>query len=176
MVRVGDILELPLKDGYKAYGQYISKSKMGPLIQIFDLILKDEPFSIEMVKTAKPLFPPIITGLTAAVREKLFIVVGKMPVIGFQHPVFVSCYWNQTTGKAHKWFFWDGEKYSTIGSKLPRKYRNLEYLAVWSPYHVIERIETGEYPFPYGDLIRHNKFTPRQKGSLKIIDKKNRPF
>ena len=36
--KVGDIFEIPLSNREKAYGQYLHYSKMGPLIQVFDLI------------------------------------------------------------------------------------------------------------------------------------------
>jgi hypothetical protein len=35
---------------------------------------------------------------------------------------------------------------------------------VWSPADIVERIETGQVPFPYGDLIRANAFAPRREG------------
>jgi hypothetical protein len=48
-----------------------------------------------------------------------------MPVQGFVYPKFISPFWDDKTGKARKWF----------------------------PYNVVYRIETGEYPYLYGNLI-----------------------
>lgn len=162
MIKIGDIFEIPLKDSKKTYGQYIYKDiKQGPIIQVFDLIINEDiPLNISDLIFAKPLFPPIITGLQAAIRVGLWHVIGKMDVKNFTYPKFVSAYYNEKTGEAYKWFVWDGEKYDQIGSKLPNELKNLEYLIVWSPYDVIYRIETGHYPFPYGDLIMNNKFIP----------------
>jgi hypothetical protein len=36
----------------------------------------------------------------------------------------------------------------------------LEFLSVWSPYDVAERIETGKGLFPNSELILNNQFTP----------------
>jgi len=41
---------------------------MGPIIQVFDLISAGD-VAIEEVISSKPLFPPVITGLYAAIKE-----------------------------------------------------------------------------------------------------------
>lgn len=56
---------------------------------------------------------------------------------------------------------WDGEKEIKIGKELPDEYKTLEFLVVWNPPNVTQRIETGEIPFPFGELIRDNEFTPK---------------
>jgi hypothetical protein len=80
-------------------------------------------------------------------------------------PNFVSAYYDEKTGEAYQWFVWDGENYSRVGSRLPDELKKLEYLVVWHPYNIPERIETGVYPYPYGDLIKNNKFVPLKKSS-----------
>jgi hypothetical protein len=166
-VRVGDVFEIPLSDGRRAYGHYVFRdSRMGPLIQVYDLIVEGDREShqvLDQLGHAKPSFPPVITGVYAAVRTGLWKVIGRLPVEKFEYPSFVENNYDEKTGEARTWFLWNGEKYVRIGLELPGQYRNLEFLVVWSPYDVAKRIETGEYPYPYGDLIRYNKFTPRQK-------------
>ena len=134
---------------------------MGHLFQVYDLITEGI-VQIDQLKEAKPLFPPVIVGLRAALRLGLWTIVGWMPVDEFVYPNFVSTLYDQKTGKARIWFLWDGERYIRIGDKLPEKYKKLEYSIVWSPYDVVKRIETGEYPFPYRELIQNNEFTPKQ--------------
>jgi hypothetical protein len=158
--KVGDIIEIPLSNGKKAYAQYLHKSKMGPIIIVFGLI-PDGNIDLDKVILSKPLFPPVITGLNAAINSGLWIIVGNGPVNNFVHPKFVSTLYDQFTGKARVWFLWDGQRDIRIGAVLPREYKELEFLVVWNPKNVIDRIETGEIPFPYGDLIKYNKFTPR---------------
>ena len=43
---------------------------------------------------------------------------------------------------------------------MPAEYKKLEFLVVWDPKNVVDRIETGKTPFPYSDLIENNEFTP----------------
>jgi hypothetical protein len=161
MVKIGDIFEIPLRNGSRTYAQYVYKdNKQGPLIQVFDLVTRDNLEDLDKIIEATPLFPPVITGVYAAIRVDMWHVIGNRPVNGFVYPKFVSSYYNEKSGIAYKWFLWDGNQYSFIGDRLPNEFKNLEYLVVWSPYDIVDRILTGKYPFPYGDLIKYNKFTP----------------
>ncbi|MCD4754139.1 MAG: immunity 26/phosphotriesterase HocA family protein [Anaerolineaceae bacterium] len=161
MIKIGDVFEIPLKGERKAYGQYVFKDKnQGPLVQIFDIIGEDTIPNLDDIRKAKPLFPPVITGINAAIRTGMWHIIGRLPIEDFVYPKFVSAHYDEKTGEAYCWFLWDGKQYSRIGIKLPKKYKHLEYLGGWSPYDVVDRIETGKYPYPYGDLIKHNKFIP----------------
>jgi len=150
-IRVGDVFEIPLSDGRKAYGQYVFKDKkMGPLIQVFDLITAGEvqlDQVLEQLKRANPLFPPVITGLFAAVRTGLWKVIGQVPVGEFIYPRFVSTMHDEEYQAVSFWYLWDGEKSVRLGRKLPRKYRQLEFLVGWDPHDISHRIETGENPY-----------------------------
>jgi hypothetical protein len=135
---------------------------MGPIIQVFDLF-SDSKIRAQEFETAQPLFPPIFTGLFAAIRTGLWSIVGKSGIKDFVYPNFVSTLYDQKTGKARTWFLWDGNKSIPLGLQLPDEYKKLEYLVVWSPYDVVKRIETGEYLYPYRELIMNNEFVPRQQ-------------
>ena len=160
MIKIGDVFEIPLSDDRLAYGQYVYKDKMGPIIQVFDLI-SEKKIRIDQFDKYKPLFPPIITGLFAAIRANIWTVIGRKEVEDFVYPNFVSAYYDEKTGKANTWFLWNGEKFITIGSKLQDNYKKLEYLVGWNPSDVVNRIETGEYIFPFRELILNNEFTPK---------------
>ncbi|MHC1783528.1 MAG: Imm26 family immunity protein [Anaerolineaceae bacterium] len=163
MIKVGDVFVIPLSDGRMAYGQYVFKDiKNGPLISVFAKVTENVINDMKELVNTVPLFPPVITGLNAAIRSGMWQKIGKLPVNNFVYPEFVSSYWNDRTGEANSWFIWDGAVYTKIGPILPEELKNLEYLVVWSPFDIMFRIETGEYPYPYGDLIRCNKFTPRR--------------
>jgi hypothetical protein len=163
MVKVGDLFEIPLSDSRKAVGHFVFKdNKNGPFIQIFDYIVDNEKWNIQDAIKSKYLFSPVITGLNAAIRVGLWHIIGRKPVINFTYPKFISSHWNDKTGEVKNWFLWDGDKFIKLGPTLPDEYKILEYMVVWSPYDVIFRVETGIIPFPYGDMIKNNKFTPRQ--------------
>jgi hypothetical protein len=77
MTKIGNIFEIPLKGERKSYGQFVYKDmKQGPLIQVYDLIMKKEiSLNIDDLYDVKPLFPPVITGLGAAIRSGLWRVL-----------------------------------------------------------------------------------------------------
>jgi len=154
-VRVGDVFQIPLSDGRMAYGQYVFRDKRnGPIIRVFDFITEDEMEFNEIrerLANAKLLFPPVITGVFAAVRTGLWKVIGRMPVDDFEYPNFVSVF-HEGYKPLGYWFLITKENDIRIGRHLPEKYKNLEFLAVWSPYDIVHRIETGENP--YAEMIR----------------------
>jgi hypothetical protein len=170
--KVGDLFEIPLSDGRNAYGQYLHYSKMGPIIQVFDLIT-DREVTVEQIVSSKPLFPPVITGLYAAVKEGYWKITGYQPISNFIHPKFVSTLYDQQTGMARIWFLWDGERDIRIGPELRPEYKSLEFLVVWNPQDVVNRIETGKIPFPYAELIQNNKFTPRNVSPTNLPKRKD---
>ncbi len=160
---VGDIVRIPLTHGRWGYCQFVhADPKFGPLIQVFDLIT-DAPISApEEVASAQPLFPPVITGLFAAVSRGGWTVIGQLPVKDFKYHGFVSTFYDQNSGRAAIWFLWDGSDSIRLGDRIPPQHRGKEYLVVWDPSDVAARIETGEYPFPYGDLLKYGYFVPRR--------------
>lgn len=161
MVKVGDLFKITLSNGRCAIGHYVFRDKNnGPFIQVFNYIADKEDLNLEKAIQSEYMFPPVITGLGAAIKAGLWQIVGKKKVDNFVYPKFISTFWNDKTGEITNWFLYDGSSYERLGSILPVEYKNLEYLVVWSPYDIIDRIETGEVPFPYGDMIKNNRFTP----------------
>lgn len=166
-IKIGDLFEIPLADGRKALGHYVYyDSKNGPFIQVFDYITEDAHVNITEAINKPYLFPPVITGLNAAIRTGLWRVIGKKPVTDFIHPMFISSFWDHKTGEVINWFLYDGTNYIKLGPTLPVEYKGLEQLVVWSPYDIIERIETGKITFPFDELVENNKFTPRVNNSF----------
>ncbi|MBE7529110.1 MAG: immunity 26/phosphotriesterase HocA family protein [Ardenticatenaceae bacterium] len=146
-IQLGDVLEIPLSDGRKAYGQYVFKDKMGPLVQVFDLITKDN-IELEQIKNAKLLFPPVFTGLFAAVRGGVWKVIGRIPIEEFKYPGFISVYVGPSN-QVGTWYLWDGKQSIPIGHKLPKEFKQLEQMIVWDPNNLAHRIETGVNPYDY---------------------------
>jgi hypothetical protein len=148
-VRVGDVFEIPLPDGRKAYGQYVYRDeRKGTLIQVFDLVVQHEA-SLEEISNAGPLFPPVFTGLFAAIRTGLWRIVGHVEVEEFVYPEFISPLYDSKIGRVRRWYLWDGENYHDLGRQLPHELRNLEQLVVWDPNDVVHRVATGENPLDF---------------------------
>lgn len=154
-LRPGDVFEIPLSDGRKAYGQYAFKDKMGPIVLIFqNLTQPDEEPEIEELDPKKLLFPPVFTGLNAAIKANLWKVIVHRPIEKFEYPGFVSAHYNHEVGRYGNWYLWNGEEYRLLGQDLPEKYRSLERLVIWDPMDIVERIESGDNPYEYP---RHGK-------------------
>lgn len=103
---------------------------MGPIIRVFDLISKEQQIDLNSLLERKLLFPPIITGLFAAIRTGLWKKVGKLPVANFTHPMFILSRWNDRTGEVLYWSLWDGINFIDMGKYLPEEYKDLEFLTV----------------------------------------------
>lgn len=129
------------------------------MIRVFRRI-ESEPGRPWEQDVAPYMFGPVITGLLAAVRTGMWRVVGHIPIRDWVYVPFVSATWDTRTGLANRWYLWNGEEYQELGSRLPDHLKSLEFLVVWDPHDIVERIETGEYPYPYGELIKENRFTP----------------
>jgi hypothetical protein len=162
MIKVGDVFEIPLSDGRKAFGQYVYKSKLGSIIKIFDCIIgKEKHVNLCDIANTDSLFPPVITGLFAAIRTGLWQKIGKLPVGDYSATQFISSWWDGKTGEVYHWSLWDGSKFIRLGKILPEEYKNLEYCVVWNPSDIVWRIENFEIPYPYGDMIKYGKLIPR---------------
>jgi len=149
-IRFGDIFEIPLSDGRKAYGQYLFRDeRMGPLIRVFDLFIGEEVRSdqlLDRLRNARSLFPPVITGLPAAISTGFWKVIVHMPVGEFTYPGFISAM-HEGYEQRGPWHLWNGEKYTQLGRSLPEEYKQLEFLVVWDPHDIPHRIETGQNPY-----------------------------
>lgn len=146
--KIGDVFEIPLSDGRKAYGQYVRADKdNGPMIRVFDLITRDD-VKIDELISSPTMFPPIIVGLKAAIRTGLWTIIGHSPIKYFESPNFISAMYDSINDRVGIWYLWDGieSKSVPIGYKLSEEYRELEQLVVWAAEDVVERIETGINP------------------------------
>lgn len=161
-LKLGDIFEIPLSGNRKTYGQYIFMDKRyGPLVRIFNYIVKlsDVP-KIEKIIQAPLLFPPIIMGIHATIREGIWKVVGNIKMTDFTYPGFLHPNWDPTTGHASRWSLWNGETTIDLGEKVPGHYKEKECIAVYSYDLVVKRIETGHVTFKH--LIDTNYYHPDQ--------------
>lgn len=86
--------------------------------------------------------------------------IGHRPVENFSYPCFLSTFYNQTTGEAGIWYLIDENGSYYIRPELPEEFKGFEFEVALHPKHLIERIETGMIAFPYGNLIKYNRFVP----------------
>ena len=120
----------------------------GQIVRIFDLVTTNAISIGELVR--RPLlFPPIVTGIKAAIKSGQWTVIGNIPVDDFEYPYFISAMYDGVRKKMGLWYLWDGNKYTPIDYKLPKEYKKFEQLVVWAPGDVEKRIETGVNPIDY---------------------------
>lgn len=156
--KVGDILEINLSTGKKAFGQYIYRDPIrGSLLQVFDYFGKNgQSIVLESVTASKPLFPPIFTTILGGLKQKTWKVVGNTSIVNFTYPSFISTITHNDTLEATNWYLRNDKLITDLGKMLPDKYKNLEFDAIYSPDLVVKRIETGINI--YEKLIKTNKY------------------
>lgn len=144
--QVGDVYQIPLPDGRYAYAQYLQwNEQMGCLIKVFDRITDRELKSVEALRSAGELFPPVFAGLKGALKARRWLRVGTLPVPAFEFPRF-RCTSATKPGTYENWWLWEGGQQRFIG-KLPAELRSLEVEVAWG-YEMLEnRIATGKNLF-----------------------------
>lgn len=161
-MRVSDVFEIPLSGGKKAYGHFVFRDKKNRLfIQVFDVITHDIEINTEDLIQHDYLFPPVLTDPIGAVKTGMWKKIGKIPVVDFVYPNFIGAIYDYRTGKVQNWFLCEPDKDIPLGPILPEEYKSLEYRIIWNPVDIVNRIETGQYPFPYGEMIKNNHFQPK---------------
>jgi hypothetical protein len=150
--KVGDYLMLSLPNGTNGYAQYLYRHKeYTSLIQVFDLFTDPEITpDLRTLRSATQLFPPVFVAFDHAIREGQWRILGSAAVQDFRFPSF-RCTRSLTHGLEpgvfDDWLLWDGHSYRALGI-LEEQYRPLEYLVVWAPVLLADRIVTGRnFPF-----------------------------
>lgn len=167
VLKNGDIILIPLSEEKVAIGQLIywkiePKQLLNPLLRIVEGVFDIDTLDLNTIDITREMFPPIATGVRAAVRSGMWKKTGNLPTGSVPYPTFVSTFYRDD-GTARDWWITDGNGSRLIGPELPEKYKKCEFEVVLNPPDVVERIRTGQITFPYGDLIKDNKFTPISK-------------
>ena len=152
LANIGDYFAFKIGDGRYAYAQYLYNHELyASLVRVLDLITQSQA-TIEQIRAAGDLFPPVFVGVNVPIRGKLWCKVGSDIVLNFSFPLF-RCRQgiSYVAGKYYDWLLWDGVKYLPLG-ELPVQYRRLEYLAGWSSDGLERRILTGINE-PYDSMI-----------------------
>jgi hypothetical protein len=147
--KIGDVYKIPLSNSRHAYGHYVfADKKYGPLVQIYDVITNEE-VELEQISSSGLLFPPIILGLNAAIRDDGWEKIGNLKLENYEPPDFISAMYDSVNDKMGVWYLvkLKEDKSKAIGIVLPDRYKKLEQLLVWPPDDVIVRIETGINPY-----------------------------
>lgn len=144
--KVGDVYEIQLSDGRKAYAQFIHEDRIyGSMLSVFDLITLDDA-ALNIILGSPQKFPPIICDISQGIRENIMKPIGHDTIQQFNYPGFVVWKEDDRNRKPAAWYLWDGRDFYRLSTVLPEKFHRLEYLRVWSAQELVERIETGKLP------------------------------
>ena len=139
-VRVGDVFAVPLADGRWGYVHYVrNSSTRGPIIRVLDMVTA-EITTIEDLKGAGEMFPPIAAYFYAEVDQGRWVKVGHIPVTEFKFPLFVGGHRFEGSWKVHTWFLCDEHDDHRIGPVLPSEHQDKEYLTIYPAQYVEQRI------------------------------------
>jgi len=133
-----------LPDGKWSYCQYVYRvEKFGDVVRVFRQITTEPLSSHDGLETEELLFPPVFVALVAAVRGKLWQLIGNIPVEEFVLPRFRFTMGTKP-GTYHDWRIWNERKTINIGN-LPAEMRSLELKCIWGCEALTERIVAGTY-------------------------------
>lgn len=99
ILKIGDVICVPLQDGNYAYLQYVYLGSSGTMIRVNDKI-STTPCSIDRVKDFNNLlFNPVYVFLKDAVRELGWYRIGNVPCDDFKMPILKCTWYDNDTKK-----------------------------------------------------------------------------
>lgn len=149
----GDIFEVPLKNGFRMYFQFIYKDDSylaGHLIRGFEYkAAKDDSFSLHDI-TRHGIKFYTHTRVFEGLKEGFWTKLGNVPIeADFDPPTFVTT--ADTIAyvkKSFEWYIWKGDftKAKKLGA-LPEKYKDFPISALFPPSDIVEWFENGWHGF-----------------------------
>ena len=124
-INLGDIIEIPTKDGL-GYAQYTHRhEEYGELIRILDGVFQSRPSDFTDMVKRKYRFVTFFP-LSVAVEAKAF------PLLRAGNPL--------KDGKVDNWWLWDGSKSCRVGKLSAEQYKFpiQEFVDVAALVHIIE--------------------------------------
>lgn len=151
--QIGEYYAIPLPNGRFGYARFIySNRHCGDLVQVLDAFTtSDKTATLDDLKRASPLFPPVITSVTACVENGGWRKIGRQSgELTFDHPVFRSSICSVlrgVPGQYHDWLLCDKVGHSQYVGHLLPEHLKYEYDTSWLPDELAKRIVTGTNPY-----------------------------
>lgn len=145
-IRIGDIIEIPTKEGL-AYAQYTHQHRQfGGLIRVFNRILQHRPHDLTELANSPVRFSTFLP-VRAATKRGIFKVVGHSVIASANQPfpTFRDGVVDRDTRKVGVWWLWDGQREWKVGTLTPDQ-KELPIREVLNDTMLISLIETGWTP------------------------------
>jgi hypothetical protein len=147
--QIGDIFELLLDDGTKAYVQYVFwDPEMGPAVRVLDLTMAPGSDSCDLhsrLENAETRFGPVFVGLRAAVQGGDWRKVANFEVVNVSCPCFLTVMFEHYV-PVGPWRLQCGKETRLLGNPLPQEYRHLELSIGWDSESLKQRIQEQAHP------------------------------
>ncbi len=143
---IGSVVEIPVTRGF-SYAICTHKHPTYQyLLRVFSSTYSSRPEDLSQVVSGDVQFSAFFS-LNAAVRRKIFEIVGKVevPEALREFPVFRTGMADRDTKKVNCWFLWDGENFTKIGA-LSEEIRKIPLRGVYDEVILVSRIESGYRP------------------------------
>ncbi|MCK0153355.1 hypothetical protein MWU49_06560 [Alcanivorax sp. S6407] len=143
---IGSVVEIPVAKGF-AYAICTHKHPSYQyLLRVFSSTYSSRPDDLSELVSGDVQFSAFFS-LNAAVRRKIFDIVGKVevPEVLREFPIFRTGMPDRDTKKVKCWFLWDGESFTKVGA-ISEEIRKYPIRGVYDQAILVSRIESGYRP------------------------------
>ncbi|WP_434049765.1 hypothetical protein [Marinobacter salarius] len=145
-IKIGDIVEIPVENGY-AYAQYTHKnSEFGALLRVFSGVYPSRPSEPGALMDGNLQFS-IFCLLQTSVNQGLLSIVGNASIAepNQSFPLFRAGFVDPATRKVSKWWLWDGVEEWPVG-KLTADQKKFPFREIANPAMIIYRVDNDWTP------------------------------
>jgi hypothetical protein len=149
VLKIGTVIEIGTSKGF-VYAQYTHRhANYGYLIRVIQGLHESTPTDIDSLAKQPTNFVTFFP-LAAAIKRKLFKVIGVRPVPEFAQnfPIFKTGHYDKEKGKITVWFLWDGTNNWRV-DKLTEEEKDYPIRGIINDTLLIEYIETEWTPRRY---------------------------
>lgn len=148
---IGDVIEIPTRDG-RAYAQYTHFSeRYGELIRVLPGVYEEQPDLAELVREEEVFWTFCSLNALIADGDVMTVVAHEpVPERARRFPTFKHGRPHPDTGRVEVWWLWDGEREWRVDA-LDSEQQRYSVSGIISHPVLVERIESGWRPEHWGD-------------------------
>lgn len=138
-IKIGDVFEINTPKG-KAYLHYVDKDgSMGDLIRVLQGLYSERPTNFDKITSSKERYV-IFFPLSAAVKQKIVVLVGQYSVERFEKPKYMRCE-HTVRGEFLGWHIIDMKTWKRqLVKNLTQEQIMLSPWGIWNDTLLIEKL------------------------------------